>query len=220
MQFFLRDGEVFRLAAHNGFSLEYQEYVKSHPIAPGRGHGGWRAPRWSMALLISPTPSADPEYPIMEGRRAGWIPRHVGRAACSGEGICLGVMAMDAEEARPFTDQSDRPGDTFANQAMIAIENVRLFNAVRTRTGELSESLEQQTATSRCFSVISSSPGDLEPVFQVMLENATRICDAKFGNLWLREGDGVRVAAFHGHRTNTPKGSHLRKSCAPAPACR
>ena len=86
---------------------------------------------------------------------------------------------------------------TFADQAVIAIENVRLFDEVQTRTRELAESLEQQTATSEVLGVISSSPGELEPVFQAMLGNATRICEAGFGNLWLREGDGFRVAALY-----------------------
>src|SRR5262249_47663416 len=87
--------------------------------------------------------------------------------------------------------------ETFADQAVIAIENVRLFDEVQARTRELSESLEQQTATSEVLQVISSSPGELEPVFQAMLENATRICEAKFGSMYLREGDAFRIVAMH-----------------------
>ena len=78
---------------------------------------------------------------------------------------------------------------TFADQAVIAIENTRLFEAEQQRTRELSESLEQQTATSEVLRVISSSPGELQPVFEAMLENAVRICDAKFGNIYRWEGD-------------------------------
>ena len=85
----------------------------------------------------------------------------------------------------------------FAAQAVIAIENVRLFEAEQQRTRELKESLEQQTATSEVLSVISSSPGELQPVFQAMLENATRLCEAKFGALQLRENGAFRVAAMH-----------------------
>src|SRR5262249_52564755 len=79
----------------------------------------------------------------------------------------------------------------FAAQAIIAIENTRLLN-------ELRESLQQQTATADVLKIVSSSPAELEPVFQAMLENATRICDASYGAMWLREGDTFRNAAFHG----------------------
>jgi two-component system NtrC family sensor kinase len=92
---------------------------------------------------------------------------------------------------KPFAEQQIELVKTFADQAVIAIENVRLFDEVRARTKELAESLEQQTATSEVLQVISSSPGELEPVFQAMLENATRICDAKFGILDLCEGDAL-----------------------------
>ena len=81
---------------------------------------------------------------------------------------------------------------------MIAIENVRLFDEVQARTRELSEALEQQTATSEVLQVISSSPGELAPVFQAILESATRICGAKLGNLALFDGSELRMAAFHG----------------------
>ena len=83
---------------------------------------------------------------------------------------------------RPFTDKQIELVTTFADQAVIAIENVRLFEAEQQRTRELTESLEQQTATSEVLQVISSVARRLEPVFQAMLENATRICEAKFGN--------------------------------------
>ena len=89
---------------------------------------------------------------------------------------------------------------TFADQAVIAIENVRLFDEVQARTRELTELLEQQTATSEVLSVISRSPGELGSVFQVMLENATRLCEAKFGHLLLHEGATLRMVATH----NTP----------------
>ena len=95
-----------------------------------------------------------------------------------------------------FTDKQIELLTTFADQAVIAIENVRLFEEVQARTRELSESLEQQTATSEVLQVISSSPGELEPVFQAMLENATRICDAKFGALFRFDGKFFHPAAL------------------------
>jgi signal transduction histidine kinase len=109
-----------------------------------------------------------------------------------------GVITIWRREVRPFTDKQIALLQTFAAQAVIAIENTRLLNELRQRTADLSESLEQQTATSEVLRVISSSPGELEPVFQAMLENAVRICGAKFGNLILRVGEGLRVGATYG----------------------
>src|SRR6516165_2692429 len=109
----------------------------------------------------------------------------------------LGAIAIYRQEARPFTEKQIDLAKNFANQAVIAIENTRLLNELRQRTDDLSESLEQQTATSEVLQAISSSPGELEPVFQAMLENAVRTCDAKFGTLYLREADAFRMIATH-----------------------
>ena len=110
----------------------------------------------------------------------------------------LGVFIARRDVVRDFTDRQIALLKTFADQAVIAIENVRLFGDLRQRTDDLSEALEQQTATSEVLKVISSSPGELEPVFQAMLENAVRICDAKFGNLMLYDGNAYQFAALHG----------------------
>jgi two-component system NtrC family sensor kinase len=114
------------------------------------------------------------------------------------EGIPIGVISMVRTTVRPFTQKQIELVATFADQAVIAIENVRLFDDVQARTRELSEALEQQTATNQVLSVISSSPGELEPVFQAMLENATRLCEASYGTLWLCEDDAFRTVALHG----------------------
>ena len=109
----------------------------------------------------------------------------------------VGAFGIFRQEVRPFTDKQIELVSNFASQAVIAIENTRLLNELRQRTDDLSEALEQQTATSEVLQVISSSPGELEPVFQAMLANATRLCAAKFGVLWLAEGDAFRAVALH-----------------------
>ena len=105
------------------------------------------------------------------------------------EGLPIGTLVLARRMVRPFTTKQIELVETFADQAVIAIENVRLFEEVQTRTHELSEALEQQTATSEVLRVISSSPGELEPVFQAMLANAVRLCEAKFGTLNLYDGE-------------------------------
>ena len=110
----------------------------------------------------------------------------------------VGIFALARARTGQFSEREVELVQTFADQAVIAVENVRLFEEVRQRTRELSESLEQQVATSEVLQVISSSPGELEPVFQSMLANATRLCEAECGVMWLREGDDFRSAAIHG----------------------
>jgi len=109
----------------------------------------------------------------------------------------LGVIAIYRTEVRPFTDKQIELLSNFAAQAVIAIENTRLLSELRQRTADLAESLEQQTATSEVLRVISSSPGNLEAVFEAMLENATRICEANFGVLNLHENGALRPGAMH-----------------------
>ena len=131
---------------------------------------------------------ADPEYSRTERQRIGGFRTVLGIPLVRDK-TPIGVIVLSRNTVRPFTDKQIELAATFADQAVIAIENVRLFDEVQARTRELSESLQQQTATSEVLKVISSSPGDLEPVFQAMLDNATSICGAKFGTLFLSEGE-------------------------------
>jgi GAF domain-containing protein/anti-sigma regulatory factor (Ser/Thr protein kinase) len=110
----------------------------------------------------------------------------------------IGTVNVIRRRPGPLSDKQRELLRIFANQAVIAIENTRLFNELRHRTDDLSEALEQQTATSEVLKVVSSSPGDLQPVFEAMLANATRLCEAKFGVLYRSEGDALRVVAMHG----------------------
>jgi len=110
----------------------------------------------------------------------------------------VGAISIGKSEAAPFTERQVQLLTTFADQAVIAIENTRLFEAEQASKRELSEALEQQTATSQVLSVISRSPGELDPVFQAMLENAVRICEAKFGVLFEYEEGKFRAKAWVG----------------------
>ena len=115
---------------------------------------------------------------------------------CCKEQELVGAIAIFRQEVRPFTDKQIELVTNFAAQAVIAIENTRLLTELRQRTDDLTESLEQQTATSEVLRVISSSPGELEPVFQAMLKNATHICEAKFGILYSYEAEKFRTIAM------------------------
>src|SRR5262249_51763471 len=123
------------------------------------------------------------------------------------DGAPIGAIVITRSEAGRFAQGHIDLLKTFADQAVIAIENARLFEAEQQRTRELSESLEQQTATSEVLRVISTSAGELDPVFEAMLANATRLCEATYGILWLREGEAFRIAALEGALT----AEHWRK---------
>ena len=190
------EGNAYPYVASYSLPREYDEYMRERPIVPGRGTVLGRAVTEGRPVQVYDV-TADPEYTMTEGQRLGGF-RTVLGVPLMREGTPIGVIMLTRNTVRPFSDKQIELASTFADQAAIAIENVRLFDEVQARTRELTESLEQQTATSEVLQVISRSPGELEPVFNAMLANATRICEAKFGNLFLREGDGYRAATAHG----------------------
>ena len=191
------DGEQLRLAATFNVPQNVREWVQEHPIRPGR-HGGTGRAALERRTIHIPDILADPEYSY--GATAVEPYRTILAVPILKGDELLGVLLIYLLEVRPFTTKQIAVVETFADQAAIAIENVRLFEAEQQRTRELSESLEQQTATAEVLQVISSSPGDLEPVFSSMLENAVRICGAKFGNIYRWEDRIAHLVAAH----NTP----------------
>jgi GAF domain-containing protein len=193
---FLNENGLYCLAANHGFSKEYETFLKEHPIPPGEGTLVGRTVLEGGVVHI-PDVLADLQYTWRESLQLGGQ-RTVLGVPLLREGKCVGVMAMARLVQQPFTTKQIELVTTFADQAVIAIENVRLFDEVQARTRELTESLEQQTATSEVLSVISSSPSELEPVFDAMLANATRICEAEFGILFQYENEAFHAIALRG----------------------
>ena len=187
-------GDHYELVASNNATDAYVEHAIEHPIAPGRGSLVGRTALERKPVHI-PDCLADPEYSASEYQAVGRYRTMLGVPLLQ-EGKAIGVIGMTRTAVRPFTDKQIELVMTFADQAVIAIQNVRLFDEVQERTHELTESLEQQTATSEVLKVISSSPGELDPIFQIMLANATRICEAKFGLMYLYDNEAFRPAAL------------------------
>src|SRR6516164_7593943 len=190
---FLRQGDGYRCASGSGDIPEWIEYLKQQTIRPGRGTIAARAVLEGRTVHI-PDVLADPEYTFLEAQRRGGYRTALGVPLLR-ESDPVGVIVLTRPTVRPFDANQIELVTTFAAQAVIAIENTRLLNELRQRTSDLSESLEQQTATSEVLAVISKSPADLKPVFEAMLENATRICDAKFGSLFRFDGKRFHLVA-------------------------
>ena len=166
-------GEALYFEAWYGYSPEYAEYGASHPAEIDRGSLSGRVLLERRIIHIVDV-LADPEY-TYKGKEILGFRRTLLGVPLLREGSPIGVIGLGRNSVRPFTDKQIELVTTFADQAVIAIENARLLNELRQRTTDLTESLEQQTATSEVLKVISGSPGDLEPVFAAMLEKAVRI---------------------------------------------
>ena len=192
----LRVGDGFRIAALHNAPRAYIEWRGRQPVVDVS-----RFPNVPLARIVRtkavqhiPDLTADQAYIERTPPIVALVEAAGARSSLSvpmrKEGDVIGAIVIYRQEVRPFSDRQIELMENFAAQAVIAIENTRLLN-------ELRESLQQQTATAEVLGVISSSPGELEPVFEAMLANATRLCDAKFGTLSLYDGDAFRDVALH-----------------------
>jgi GAF domain-containing protein/anti-sigma regulatory factor (Ser/Thr protein kinase) len=210
-------GRELTLAAFTPISPEADETVKRFYPRPLEANlPAAAAVRERVPFVVSDT-ETDDRLPLSGrelARRRGYRSILIVPMLCKGKAI--GTINVGRPSAGAFADKDIALLQTFADQAVIAIENTRLFEEVQARTRELTESLEQQTATSNVLSVLSRSPGDLEPVFAAILQNAVRICDAKFGTLSLYDGDAYQNVTLH----NVPAGlveARLREPFRPHP---
>src|SRR6516164_6785296 len=191
----LFDGKLVDIVAFHNFPAEAVKVLQSmYPRPPRPDQASGRAILTGKVAEIEDM-LGDPQYTRKVTVAGQW--GSILAVPMLRDGAPIGAIVITRNEVGRFADRHVELLKTFADQAGIAIENTRLLNELRQRTDDLSESLERQTATSKVLEVISSSPGDLKPVFEAILANAVRLCGAKFGNLYLREGDGFRAAAMH-----------------------
>jgi signal transduction histidine kinase len=192
---FQREGEFFRWVTSFGHATDVRaqlrDYFKPRKVPVDRGSITGRAAMEARAVHV-PDVLADPEYTWSGAQKIGGYRAALG-APLLHKGTVVGVIFVAKTVPQPFTAKQIELVSTFADQAVIAIENNRLLNELRQRTDDLSELLEQQTAASQVLQVISSSTGELEPVFQAILASATRTCDAKFGLLYRIENGDARI---------------------------
>jgi signal transduction histidine kinase len=198
---FLHEEDAFRAVEMHGASSAYAEAWRQAPVMSIRDHPYIPLARMAKTKQVVHIVDLSKER-MSEQHDARYVTLFESAAARTmllvpmlKESKLIGAIVIYGREVRPFTDKQIALVQNFAAQAVIAIENTRLLNELRQRTDDLSESLEQQTATSEVLKVISSSPGELEPVFQAMLENATRICEAEFGVLYRFDGEAFHFAA-------------------------
>src|SRR5262245_8425353 len=172
--------------AHYGFPPALFNYLKSLPLPSGRASLVGRVLLEGRTVQIADA-SEDPDYRLVEAQRMGGFRTLLGVPLLRQGGV-IGVLTLARSKVQPFTKRQIELLTTFADQAVIAIENTRLFEEVQTRTRELTDALEQQTASAKILSVLSASPGEVRPVFDTILEEATRLCEAQFGVLHRFDG--------------------------------
>ncbi len=190
-----KDGSFFRAESY-GFSDEFADYVRTVPIVPDRGSAIGRA-LLEGTLIQIPDVQADADYTFVEAQRLGGF-RTILAVPMLREGVPIGVIGLTRSEVRPFTEKQIELVTTFADQAAIAIENVRLFEEVQAKTRDLSEALTYQTGSGNILKVIASSPTDVEPVLKAIAESACELCDAYDAVVRLKDGDDLQIRAHHG----------------------
>ena len=186
---------TYRFVAGHSTVPDYLDIEKDTVILPGKGTVVGRAALTEQVARIDDAWN-DRLYKKKRDAKIGGVRSMIG-VPLPREGKTIGVIALARNRVEPFTDREIELVATFADQVVIAIENVRLFEAEQQRSHELSESLQQQTASSEVLQVISSSPGELQAVFDVILDKVVQICQADTATLFLYEKDTVRRAARH-----------------------
>ncbi|SHN68055.1 His Kinase A (phospho-acceptor) domain-containing protein [Bradyrhizobium erythrophlei] len=201
---YLRGEEAFECKAVAGAGVtEASRLFRGRPIRAGRGTAGERVILTGEVQSITSfldDPEMDPKIrdAILNADSSGSSISQIRSTLAvpmTRDNAVVGVMVIGCSQTGPFPQRQIELLQTFADQAVIAIENARLFDEVQTKTADLEESLQHQTATSEVLQVISRSPGELDPVFQTILASATRICDAQFGLLLLYEDGGFRCTS-------------------------
>src|ERR1700738_3341640 len=192
----LKDDDKYHVVANNGADPVFLRYAIEHPLAPGRGSLVGRT-ALERKTVHMPDCLADPEYVALEFQSVGSHRSMIGVPLLR-EGVPIGVIILMRTVVLPFTEKQIELVTTFADQAVIAIENVRLFDEVQAKTHELSEALTYQTGSSKILSVIASSPTDVAPVLKAIVESACELCEAYDAVVRLRDGDDLRLSAHHG----------------------
>jgi GAF domain-containing protein/nitrogen-specific signal transduction histidine kinase len=191
----IQQGDAFRYVATMGWDLATEKAVRARRIVPARGMIGDRT-LLERGIVEIPDIATDPDFPLPE-IAGGW---HTSLGVpLLRDGEPIGVITLTRRKIEPFTERQIALVKTFADQAVIAMENTRLLRELRQRTDDLTESLEYQTATSRLLEVISRSASDIHPVFDAMLTAAARLCDTAFGSVNVMRGDVFRNVANLGY---------------------
>ena len=186
-------------ASSYGYSHDFPQYLRDHPIIPEQGSVLGRVVLNGKIVHVADV-HADPQYALIEQRRVGEY-RTVLGVPLMREDTLVGVIILTRNAVKPFAEKQIELVKTFADQAVIAIENVRLFEAEQQRTRELTESLEQQTATSKVLDVISRSAFDLKAVFETVADSSVKLCGAHRAFIYRFDGELLRLAVAY----NTPK---------------